>query len=76
MEVKPKLCWRPQDVEHSRPLIYLPRRAANREWNQPKKEACVVEKEAKNAEPSKLSDLRHRTTGVGDFLLSSGLSHI
>ena len=31
--LKPRLSWRSQDVGDARAMGYLPRRAANREWN-------------------------------------------
>lgn len=34
MKVKPGLYWRPQDVGDDRAVVYLPRTAAHREWNQ------------------------------------------
>jgi hypothetical protein len=33
-----KLTWRTQDVQDARAVGYLPRKAANREWNQPRRE--------------------------------------
>jgi hypothetical protein len=42
MEVKHRLCKRPQDVGDARVVGYLLRKAANREWNQPKGEKCVA----------------------------------
>lgn len=37
VKVKSRLSWRPQDVGEARTVRYLPRRAANREWNQPQR---------------------------------------
>ena len=42
MKLKPGLPWRTQDVRDARVMGYLLRRAANREWNQPKKERCAT----------------------------------
>lgn len=33
IKMKPRLCWRPQDVEDARVVRYMPRRVANRVWN-------------------------------------------
>lgn len=38
VKVKPGFLWRPQYVRNSRALGYLPGRASNREWSQPKEE--------------------------------------
>ena len=40
MKVKPPLPWKTQDVRDARVTRYRPKRAANREWNQFKKEVC------------------------------------
>lgn len=42
VEVKPGLPWRLQEVGHARTLVYLPRKAANRKWNQPKERKSVA----------------------------------
>ena len=42
VKVKPGLPWRPQDVGDARVMGYLPRKAANREWNQLKRKMCVA----------------------------------
>ena len=39
---KPGLPWRPQDVKDARAMGYLPRRAAKRKWEQPRREKCAV----------------------------------
>jgi hypothetical protein len=36
------LPWRLQNVKESTVMRYLPGRAANREWNQPKRRKCIV----------------------------------
>ena len=41
VKVKPGLPWRPQEVRDARALEYLLRRAANREWNLPKRKNYV-----------------------------------
>jgi hypothetical protein len=40
--VKLKLLWTFQDVRDVRAMEYLPRKAANREWNQPKRTKFVA----------------------------------
>ena len=46
-----KLPWRPNDVKDARALGYLPRKAANREWNQPRRKQFVaVNKDEKGVE--------------------------
>lgn len=42
VKVMPELCWRLQDVGDTRAVGYLPRRAAIRKWNQPKREKWVA----------------------------------
>jgi hypothetical protein len=37
-----KLPWRPQDVQDVTAMGYLLRKAANREWNQPRRKKFVV----------------------------------
>ena len=39
--IKLKLPWRPQDGIYARAVGHLPRKAANREWNQPKRKKCL-----------------------------------
>ena len=46
-----KLPWRPQDVQDTRAMGYLLRKAANREWNQPRRKQFVaVNKDEKGVE--------------------------
>jgi hypothetical protein len=46
-----KLPWRPQDVKDAKALGYLLRKAANREWNQPRrKKSVAVNKDKKGVE--------------------------
>jgi hypothetical protein len=42
MKVKPGFHWQPKDGRDARVVGYLPRRAANRVWNQPKREKCIA----------------------------------
>jgi len=37
-----KLPWRPRDVQDARAMGYLLRKAANREWNQPRRKKSVT----------------------------------
>lgn len=41
MNAKSGLWWLHQDVGDDRPMRHLPNRAADREWNQPKREQCA-----------------------------------
>ena len=60
VKVKPGLPWRPQDVGKARAAEYLPRRAANREWNQPRRKKCVVvNKVERNWRSEKHFDVRY-----------------
>jgi hypothetical protein len=46
-----KLPWRPQDFQDARAIGYLLRKAANREWNQPRRKKFVaVNKDEKGVE--------------------------
>ena len=45
--MKPGLPWRAQDVRDATAMGYLPRGAANREWNQPKRKKCAAVNKAK-----------------------------
>ena len=47
VRVKPEVPWRHQFLGESRFVGYLPRKAANREWNQCKTERSVSVSEAK-----------------------------
>lgn len=42
VKVKTELLQRPQEVRDDRVVGYLPRRAANSMWDQPKREECVA----------------------------------
>ena len=55
--VKLKLTWGPQDYNDAKATGCLPRKAANREWNQPmKKNFVAVNKEGKGFEDLKTGD--------------------
>lgn len=41
VKVKPGLPWGPQDVGDARLVGYLPRKAADWVWSQPRREKCV-----------------------------------
>jgi hypothetical protein len=46
-----KLSWTLKDVKNARAMLYMPRKAANREWNQPRKKQFVaVNKDEKGVE--------------------------
>ena len=62
VKMKPGLPWRPQDIGDARVMWYLPRRAANRVWNQPKRETHVAVNKAERSWGSE--DIRH---GDADF---------
>ena len=49
VKLKLGLSWRSQDARDARLLGNLPRRADNREWNQPKRKKCVVVNKAQLA---------------------------
>ena len=49
MKLKPVLPWELQDFRDARAVIYLPRRAANRECNQPEREKYVLVNKAKRS---------------------------
>ena len=59
--VKLKLLWTFQDVRDVRAMEYLPRKAANREWNQPKRTKFVA------AECQICQQQSTRMKGVGDL---------
>lgn len=70
VNVKPGWQRRPQeDIRDARPVRYLPRRAAYREWYRPKKEMYVASN-PERAEPSKpfgsqVPEVTHGATGLG-----------
>jgi hypothetical protein len=59
--VKLKFPWRPQDVGDVRAVGYLPMKAANREWNEPKRIKFVA------AECQICQQQSTRMKGVGDL---------
>ena len=60
VKLKPGLPWRPQNVGDARAIGYLSRRAANREWNQPKRKKCVsVNKAERSWRSEEYFDIRH-----------------
>lgn len=64
---KPGLPWRTQDVRDARGMGYLLRRAANREWSQPKRKKCVAVNKAKRGWRSEEGfDIRH---GDAEFVV-------
>ena len=46
--VRLKFTWRPQDVKDARATQYPPKKAANREWNQPRRKKFVAVNKDKN----------------------------
>lgn len=58
VKVKPGLLWRPQDVGDARAVGYLPRRAANREWDQPRREVCCGQQRWNRLRSEEHSDIR------------------
>lgn len=64
---KPRLPWRFRDITDARVTRYLPKKAANRTWNQPKEEERVA---VNKGEKSWRSDIRHVDTELGVCLAS------
>jgi len=58
--VKLKLPWRLQDVRDVRVMGYLPRKAVNREWNQPRRKKFV----AVNKDKKGVGDLKTALTSA------------
>jgi hypothetical protein len=54
VKMKPGLLLRSQNVGDARAVAYLPRRTANREWNQPKRKKCVAINKAKGIRDLKI----------------------
>ena len=48
-KLKPGLPWRPEDIRNARAMAYLPRKAANRKWNQIKGKKHVLVNKAKRS---------------------------
>lgn len=59
VKVKPRLCWRLQDIGDPRAVRHLPKRAAFEEWNQPEREKYVTGSKAGRA--AKTSELAQNT---------------
>ena len=59
--IKLNLSWRPQNVRFVRSMRYLPRQAANREWNQPTRMKFVS---------AERQICKQRMKGVGDLKAS------
>jgi hypothetical protein len=70
-----KLPWRPQDVRDARAVVYLLRKATNREWNQPKRKKFVAvnksEKEVGDLKPALTSDMEMQSL---EFVQGGSLS--
>ena len=58
--VKLKLPWRAKDVKDARAMGYLLRKAANREWKQPRRKKLV----AVNRDVKRSGDLKTTLTSV------------
>jgi hypothetical protein len=66
VKVKPGFTWSLEDFGDARVLVYLPRRAGSREWNQPKREKCVAANKAKRSWRSEEHfDIRHGDAEFG-----------
>jgi hypothetical protein len=70
--VKLKLLWICQDVRDARAMGYLLRKAANREWNQPKRKNCVAVNEA---ERDWTSDMEMQSLLVSHLVSHLALVH-
>ena len=73
MKLRPGLPWRPQNVQDARVVTYLPRKAANREWNQPKRKKCVAVNEMKEGGDLKsmlTSDMEMRSLEFAQLVFS------
>lgn len=66
VEVQRGLCWRPQDAEEAGTMRYLPKRAANGEWNQLKRKRDVSGIKTGRAETWKPFDTVH---GASEFAI-------
>jgi hypothetical protein len=67
VKVKPGLPWRPQDVGDAIVVGCLPRRAANKEWNQTKTEKhFAVNKAERIWNSEECLDIRHGDAEFGD----------
>jgi hypothetical protein len=69
--VKLKLPWISQDVRDARAMGYLLRKSANKDWNQSKRQKCVV---VNKGFGELKSDIRHRDAEFGVCPASFGLA--
>lgn len=74
--MRPKICWRLQDVRDSRAVGPLPRGSADREWKQSRREEHVVTREAGSKESSEPFSIRYGAAGFEFALLGFGLALI
>lgn len=59
-KVKPGSPWIPPDVGDARIVVHLSRRAANRQYNQPKREKCIeMNKAERRWKSEEHFDIRH-----------------
>lgn len=58
LKVKHRLCQRPRDAGVARTVGCLPRRAGNKEWNQPGRETCAVVNKAGSLKSTLTLDMR------------------
>ena len=66
VKLKPGLPWRLHEVGDARAMGFLPRKAANREWNQPKRKKCVaVNNVEKSWRSEERFDIRHGNAEFG-----------
>jgi hypothetical protein len=67
-----KLPWRPQNVQDDRAMGYLLRKAAYREWNQPRRKMSVaVNKDERGARDLKIamtSDMEMQSSGFAQLV--------
>lgn len=64
---KSEFQWVPQGLRGVRAVGHVPRRAANRKWEQPKRELSLAGREARRETSSKSFGLRHGATGFGVY---------
>ena len=65
VKVKPGLPWRPQNVGDARAMGYLPRKAPNKAWNQPRRKECSAISKAERSLRYEHFDIRHRDAKFG-----------
>lgn len=70
VKMKVRLCWILKGVGDARARGYLPRRVANRVWNQPKKEKCVTVSKVGRKVHSKHLNIKQSSAEFG--ILPSG----